>query len=133
MSPRWTDPWTVALGLGALGNVANGAWMLADPVSWYARIPGVTGSGPLNEHFVRDIGSTFTVLGLAMGWAAVRPALRFPMLALVAAFYVLHALVHVLDTVRGLFPAGQWAIDAVPVYLPALLLTVLAGAAWRSR
>ena len=133
MAAQAPGPWTVALGLGALGNLANGAWMLADPVSWYRLVPGVVGSGPLNEHFVRDIGSTFAVLGLAMGWAALRPALRFPMLALVAAFYVLHALVHVLDTVRGLFPAGQWAIDAVPVYLPAVLLTVLAGAAWRSR
>jgi hypothetical protein len=116
------DGWTLVFGLGALGNLANGAWMLLDPIGWYRDVPGVTGSGPLNEHFVRDVGATFTLLGLALAWGAARPALRRPALAVVAGFYVLHALVHVLDTARGLFPPGQWRIDAVPIYLPALLL-----------
>jgi len=117
-----TDGWTIALAIGGIGNLLNGAWMLADPPGWYATIPGVTGSGPLNEHFVRDIGALYALMGMALMWAALRPARRVMLVGVVGAFYVLHALVHVLDTMRGLFPPGQWAIDAVPIYLPALVL-----------
>jgi hypothetical protein len=114
--------WTIALAIGGIGNLLNGAWMLADPAGWYAAIPGVTNSGPLNEHFVRDVGAVYALTGIALVWAAVVPARRVLLVGVVAAFYLLHALVHVLDTVRGLFPPGQWAIDAVPIYLPTLVL-----------
>ncbi len=33
------DGWTIVLGLFALGNLANGIWMLADPVHWYDTLP----------------------------------------------------------------------------------------------
>ena len=62
-----SDPWRWTLGLFALGNLANGLWMLADPAGWYARLPAaVPDTGPLNVHFVRDIGSAFTVTGIAL-------------------------------------------------------------------
>jgi hypothetical protein len=38
---------------------------------------------------------------------------------------VLHALVHVTDTLAGRLPASHWAIDFPGVYLPAILLLVL--------
>ena len=57
--------WTVILALAGLGNLANGLWMLADPVGWYREIPAaVPDFGPLNEHFVRDIGSAFAAQGV---------------------------------------------------------------------
>jgi hypothetical protein len=131
---RSLDGWTIALGLGALGNIANGLWMLADPRGWFHGIPAaVPDFGPLNEHFVRDIGSTFVTLGAALLWAALVPALRVPMLAVVTLFSVLHALVHVVDTVRGLVGPAHWGIDFPAVYLPALLLVTLTAALWRSR
>ena len=46
---------------------ATALWMLADPAGWYAGLPAaVPDFGPLNEHFVRDIGATFTMLGIAL-------------------------------------------------------------------
>jgi hypothetical protein len=122
------DRWALIFSLAAFGNLAIGLWMLADPVGWYHATPGVPGSGPLTEHFGRDVGATFTTLGLALVWGARRPALRVPMLALVTLFHSAHALVHVLDTVRGLFPAGQWGIDAPLIYLPTALLLLALGA-----
>jgi hypothetical protein len=116
------DSWTIALAIGGIGNVLNGAWMLVDPAGWYATIPGVPGSGPLNEHFVRDVGAMYALMGVALVLAALQPARRVVLVGVVAMFYVLHALVHVLDTTRGLFPPGQWATDAVPIYLPTLVL-----------
>jgi hypothetical protein len=131
-APR-RDLWLYVFAIAAIGNLANGAWMLADPAGWYAGIPAaVPDFGPLNEHFVRDLGSVFTVLGIALAWGAVVPAVRFPMLAIVTLFYVLHALVHVLDTVRGLVGPAHWAIDFPAVYFPAVLLAVLTAAVARS-
>lgn len=123
---RWADPWTWIFFVSALGNLANAVWMLADPVGWYHELPAaVPDFGPLNEHFVRDIGSTFAMLGLGLLWGAFRPAVRVPVLAMVTIFSGLHALVHVFDTARGLVGSEHWGIDFPAVYLPTILLLVL--------
>jgi hypothetical protein len=120
------DSWTIVLGLFALGNLANGLWMLADPAHWYHNLPaGVPDFGPLNEHFVRDIGCIFVVLGLALGVGAFVPRWRVAACGAAAAFSVLHALVHVVDTVRGLVGPEHWSIDLPGVYIPAAILTAL--------
>ncbi len=124
--------WTLVV-FGAL-NVGNAAWMLADPAGWYATLPAaVPDTGPLNTHFVRDIGSAFAVMGAALLLAAARPALRVPALGAVSLFYVLHALVHVTDTLAGRLPPSHWAIDAPGVYVPALLMMAATWAASRRR
>ncbi len=129
-----SDPWLWALLLFAAGNLANAAWMLADPAGWYAGLPAaVPDTGPLNTHFVRDIGSAFAVMGAALVLAAVRPALRVPMLAAVSLFYVLHALVHVTDTIAGRLPPSHWTIDLPGVYVPAVIMIALTSAAARRR
>jgi hypothetical protein len=120
------DVWRWILVAAAAGNVLNGAWMLADPSGWYTGIPAaVPDFGPLNEHFVRDIGAAFLVQGAALAWAAFAPRWRVPLVAPVVLFYVLHALAHVYDTARGLVGPAHWAIDFPAVYLPALLMIVL--------
>ena len=125
-NPTASDPWTWIFLLSALGNLANGLWMLADPVGWYTTLPaGVPDFGPLNEHFVRDIGSTFTMLGLGLLWATFRTSVRLPVLVLVTLFNGLHALVHVYDTGRGLVGPEHWAIDFPAVYLPTIVLMIL--------
>jgi hypothetical protein len=121
-----TDPWTWMFLIGALGNLANGVWMLADPAHWYTTLPAaVPDFGPLNEHFVRDIGATFAMLGIGLSWAAFRPRVRLPVLVLVTLFSGLHALVHVYDTARGLVGPEHWGIDFPAVYLPTIVLAVL--------
>jgi hypothetical protein len=122
------DSWTLVLGLFALGNLANGAWMLADPVHWYENLPaGVPNFGPLNEHFVRDIGCIFVLLGAGLALGAFVPRWRVVACGAAAAFSVLHALVHVLDTARGLVGPEHWLIDLPGVYAPAV---VLVGLTW---
>lgn len=121
-----TDPWLWGLAIGGVLNLGNAAWMLADPAGWYAGLPAaVPDTGPLNEHFVRDIGSAFGVMGVGMVWAGFRPALRAPLLALVSLFYVMHALVHVTDTLAGRLPPSHWAIDFPGVYAPAIVIVVI--------
>lgn len=128
-----TDVWAWALGVFGAVNLANAAWMLAAPADWYARLPAaVPDTGPFNAHFVRDIGSAFAMMGVALLAGALRPALRVPALAFTALFYVLHALVHVTDTLAGRLPPSHWTIDLPGVYLPAALLVVLTAVAART-
>jgi hypothetical protein len=123
-----TDTWTIVLGIFGLSNLLNGLWMLASPPHWYENLPAaVPDFGPLNEHFVRDIGCIFVLLGAALVWAAFVPRWRVAACAGAAGFAVLHALVHVIDTARGLVGPEHWAIDLPGVYLPAVLLS---GVTW---
>ncbi len=121
----------VVLGVG---NLANALWMLASPGGWFAGLPAaVPDFGPLNEHFVRDIGSAFLTQGAALVWAAFVPRWRVPLLAPVALFFGLHALAHVFDTTRGLVGSEHWAIDLPAVYLPALVMAALLWIVARQR
>lgn len=123
-TPRDTTFWLLVVL--ALGNLANGLWMLADPQLWYTDLPAkVPDFGPYNEHFVRDLGFVFVTLAGALGWAARRPAFRVPLVAVTTAFYVFHAAGHVFDTARGFVDPSHWWVDMPGVYVPALLLVAL--------
>src|SRR2546426_12424334 len=83
--------------LGLL-NLANGLWMLLAPAGWYLHPPAaVPDTGPLNPHFVRDVGAAFTTIGVVLLLAA--PS-RGGLLA-VTPLYRLHAAVHVADPTAG--------------------------------
>ncbi|NNL64599.1 MAG: hypothetical protein HKP30_00005 [Myxococcales bacterium] len=130
----WREPVGIVLAIFALGNLANAAWMLGAPAHWYLNLPAnVPGSGPLNEHFVRDIGCVFGLIGVALAVAAVRPAARFGAMLFASGFYAAHAGVHVYDSLRGLFAPGQWSYDLVPVYGATLILIALTVHVGRSR
>jgi hypothetical protein len=100
--------------------------MLASPAHWYLHLPAnVPGSGPLNEHFVRDIGCIFSLLGIALLLSIVRRRWRVPAMVAASAYSVAHALVHVFDSLRGLFEPGHWRFDLGPIYVATLLLVAL--------
>ncbi|MGH0036067.1 MAG: DUF4345 family protein [Myxococcota bacterium] len=121
------DLWGLLLAASGAFSIANGVWMLLDPGHWYEHLPaGVPDTGPLNAHFVRDIGCAFVAVGAALVAAWRRPAWRAPLTATAAAFFVMHALLHVHDTARGLLEADHWWLDAPGVYAPALLLAYAA-------
>lgn len=118
-----TDKWTVLLWILGIVNVANGAWMLADPSGWYYGIPaGVPDTGPLNLHFVRDIGGTYVTMGVALLWAGARPSDRVSLVSMVLLFHLIHAGAHALDTLEGRLAWTHWAIDFPGVYLPTVVL-----------
>ncbi len=109
-----------------LVSVANGIWMLADPATWFTQIPAaVTDTGPLNRHFVHDIGVVFCIVGLGALWCARDPIGAYPAHLGVTLFYAGHALVHVAEISFGLLPRTHWWIDLPLVFLPALALVVL--------
>jgi hypothetical protein len=80
-----------ALGIGA---AVNGLFMLLSPARWYFAVPGVTTTGPFNQHFVRDIGLIFLLVAIAMLAGVARPAARLPLWSAAAFWLAGHALFH---------------------------------------
>lgn len=116
------DRWPIVLGFFAAGNLVNAVWMLASPTHWYLNLPAnIPGTGPLNEHFVRDIGCIFLLLGILLAAGMFVRRLRLPAMALATAYSLLHALVHVYDSARGLLAPDHWRVDVVPIYATTLL------------
>lgn len=113
-------------GLLALGLAANGLAMLLAPDTWYHSVPGVPFTGPLNLHFVRDIGCAYLVSAAGLAWRAARPASGAPAALAGALFLLLHAGVHLAETLLG--RCGWQALwrDLPGVILPALLALALA-------
>jgi hypothetical protein len=119
------------LAIVGLLNVANGVWMLLAPEAWYHDLPaGVPDTGPLNLHFVRDIGAAFTTIGVAFLVAAPNARHRRGVVLAATLFYVLHALVHVTDLFAGRLHGEHWLIDLPGVFLPAVLLVILCLPRW---
>lgn len=123
----------VILGLGA---VANGIFMLVSPAGWYFAVPGVTTTGPFNQHFIRDIGIVFLFLGAAFLIGAARPQFRVVLWGAATLWLACHALFHFWEVAVGICGASALARDFTAVTLPALLgaaLTFSAMADARSR
>ena len=117
--------------LFGLLNVANGLWMLAAPEHWYLHLPaGVPDTGPLNVHFVRDIGAAFLTIGVAFCVAAPNAPRHRGVVLAAALFMGLHALVHVMDLASGRLDVDHWLIDLPGVFAPAIILAVLSLPRW---
>lgn len=120
----WIE-WTLLIG--GFISVANALWMLAGPMHWYVELPAaVPDTGPFNPHFVRDIGCAFLTTGIALLWAERSPKFRFPLTMVSAIFLAAHAGLHAYDTLRGALGHNHWLLDLPGVYLPGILLPIVA-------
>jgi hypothetical protein len=125
---RWMGPVFWLLGLI---NLASGLWMLFAPEHWFQNLPaGVPDTGPFNHHFVRDVGSAFATIGVAFLAAAPNARTRRGVLLGAALFYTLHSVVHVADLLTGRLHANHWGMDFPLVFLPTILLILLALPTW---
>ena len=102
---------------------ANGIYMFADPPSWYAAVPGVPNTGPLNHHFVRDIGIAYFTAGAALAWSAFGAGWRAA--ALAGLFIGAHSLLHVGELMMG-HHRDVILNEIVAVHLPAILIVAIA-------
>ena len=114
-----------------LASAVNGLFMLISPANWYFAVPGVTTTGPFNQHFVRDIGLIFLLVAIAMLAGVARPVARVPLWSAAAVWLGGHALFHFWEVAVGICGTGALAQDFPAVTLPAILTTVLALWAWR--
>ena len=116
----------IALGVAA---IANGVFMTFAPESWYWAVPGVPDRGPFNQHFVRDIGILYALIGGAFVVGAVRRAQRVLCWGLPTAWLGGHALFHVWEVAVGICGPEALVVDFGGVTLPALLGALLV---WRA-
>ena len=117
------DRWTLICFVIGLLNILNAVWMLITPEHWYYNLPaGVPESGPLNVHFIRDIGCIFLILGcgLLVGGSFLIE-FRLPLFTMNTLFYMLHMFVHIHEIVSGRLRMGIFWIDLPGIYLPAML------------
>ena len=112
----------VVMGVAA---VANGLFMLVSPEHWYFRVPGVTTTGPFNQHFIRDIGLIFLFVGTAFLLGAARPQYRVILWAAATLWLGAHALFHFWEVAVGICAPSVIARDFPAVTLPAVIGTLL--------
>jgi len=104
----------------------NGIWLLTAPESWYKDLPaGVPDTGPYNGHLIRDLGLVFVLIAGGFVWCAARLPQSRPVLFVITAFFVGHAILHMLDLLGSRLPHSHWKMDTPAVFLPALLLIIL--------
>ena len=116
------------LGIAALLGVAliaNGVFMLVALADWYVAVPGVTATGPFNQHFLRDIGLIFLLLGGAFVVGAAQPHLRVALWAAPSIWLTGHALFHFWEVAVGICSSSVIARDFPAVTLPAIIGTAL--------
>jgi len=113
-----------AAALGVLSEV-NGLFMLVDPEAWYLVVPGVTTTGPFNQHFIRDIGLIFLFVGTAFLVGTFAASQRVLMWTTATLWLWGHALFHFWEVAVGICSPSDLARDFPAVTLPALISTAL--------
>lgn len=107
--------------LMGLSDLANGFFMLASPAAWYFAVPGVTTTGPFNQHFLRDIGIIFVFLGVAYLAGVPRSEYRVVLWGAATLWLCSHATFHFWEVAVGICGAYALARDFPAVTLPALI------------
>jgi hypothetical protein len=102
---------------------ANGVYMFVDPAGWYAAVPGVPETGPLNMHFVRDIGIAYFTAGAGLVWSELGAG--WGASALAALFIGLHSALHIGETIGG-HHHDVILNEIAAVHLPAVLAIAIA-------
>ena len=82
-------------------------------------------TGPLNEHFLGDVGAAYMTAGLALLLAAYIDRWRVPFSVSAVLFLGLHSLIHITEMVTGQLDGTQTASDLVTVILPTVFVGVV--------
>ncbi len=120
------------VALNGLFLFANGLFMLVAPLAWYHFVPGVTHTGPFNQHFIRDIGLIQMLLGAAFGIGMIRPEPRIWLWAAATLWLIAHAAFHLWEVAVGIHSPSVIVRDFPAVTLPALIGVAATAWAWRT-
>lgn len=104
-----------------LSSIVNGTLMVLTPESWYWLVPGVPDRGPFNQHFVRDIGFLYLLMGAAFIYGALVVKYREALWSISAAWLSVHAVFHVWEVAVGICGPQSLIEDFAGVTLPALI------------
>jgi hypothetical protein len=130
MTGRLTASAAAVFGIVML---TNGIAMLAVPLDWYWRVPGVAATGSFNQHFIRDIGLMYALIGASFLLGLKLRAGRAALWSLAAAWLASHALFHFWEVAVGICGSEAIPRDFIGVTLPAIVAVLLAASAWRAQ
>lgn len=119
--PFWQRIASAALALLFFGIAVQ---MLIDPAGWYSSTPGVPDTGPMNTHFIRDIGAGFLMSAFAYAFCASKQSV-WPLPVVGAVFPGIHAAIHAASLLSG-HSHGSPAVDFFGVVVPGTLAVTLA-------
>jgi len=119
--------------IGGALMIANAFWMAASAHHWFINIPSdLAATGAPNSHFIHDVAAAYLTFGLGLIWCAVNLEKCRPVYLGITFFMVSHAVSHMLEMLFGQLPHTHWWIDFPLVFLPAILLSILAvPTVWR--
>jgi hypothetical protein len=108
----------------ALFALVNGGIMVWDPRDWYQLLPTVQHTGPLNRHFIRDIGLAYLTCGMMLGYAARFPSGRWLAALAGVLWLTLHGAFHVWELLTGVGSPHVFWMDAPGVLGPPLMVWI---------
>ena len=123
-TPRWIS---ILLWLLAALYLANGIEMFFLPSTWFFRIvPGVPETGPFNAHLVADSGTFYLGIATGLVLAALYPQRHAVAVLIAAVASLMHAILHIYSHAAGLLSSEHIMTEIVGIYLPTILLCILA-------
>ena len=108
-------------GLLSIILFANGVFMLINPSLWFTQVPGVSATGAFNQHFIRDIGLLYMIIGGALLAGVMRLEHRVMLWGTAALWLSGHAIFHVWEVMAGVCGPEALVRDFPAVSLPALI------------
>ena len=112
----------ILMGLFMLGN---GTFMVVAPEPWYWTVPGVPDRGPFNQHYIRDIGITYLLIGAGFISGSIYVKQRLVLWLMPTAWLAAHAVFHVWEVIVGICGPESMIEDFAGVTLPAIIGLVL--------
>ena len=110
----------VALLLGLI-SLINGTLMIYGPETWYWMVPGVPDRGPFNQHFVRDIGITYVIIGSSYLFGVLYGRNRTILWLFPTIWLLGHAVFHMWEVYVGICSPDSLKEDFWGVTFPAFL------------
>jgi hypothetical protein len=109
------------IGLLGIGLFVNGLIMLYNPAGWYFAVPTVPATGPFNQHFLRDIGIIYVLVGALYVTGIYKPAQRLWMWGAATTWLALHGFFHLWEIGAGICGPETIVQNGHAVYLPAII------------
>jgi hypothetical protein len=120
--PESESSWrTILTGIG-VSQIALGLWQIVSPGSFFQAIADF---GDQNQHYIRDTATFPLAIGAGLLVAASRPAWRAPVLFVTTAWYLFHAVNHLVD-IGEADPGWIGPFDFAALLLSAVLFAGLA-------
>lgn len=110
-----------------LFSLANGAFMLLNPMGWYYAIPTIPATGPANTHFIADIGIAYIGCGIILLYAVRNIRMRW-LAALAGGLWLMaHGGLHLYELMAGICSPDRFLKDAPGTIGVPLLVLIAVG------